>query len=202
MAVLPSPESATEVPCSAVPTGLGPTAPVPTSFAPCCVHAATGLSDGPLKLRVNTHAAPTWLLSKAPPRMAVLPSADNVTERPCMAVPTASLPTSFGPCCTHSTTVPPRVKTSLRAKTQAAPTPLLSPGAPSMAVLPSADRVTTPCAAAPTEPLPTSLGPCSVHTPFWRTKIQAAPMPLLSPVPPTTATLPSADSATAPPCQA
>jgi hypothetical protein len=36
MAVLPSSESDTEEPCSA---GARPTAPVPTSFAPCCVHA-------------------------------------------------------------------------------------------------------------------------------------------------------------------
>ena len=70
MAVLPSADSATEMPCSAAPT-----APVPTSFVPCWVQTPP--------LRVKTHAAPVKLLSRYPPTMAVLPSADSATEMPC-----------------------------------------------------------------------------------------------------------------------
>jgi Transcriptional regulatory protein, C terminal len=49
-------------------------------------------------LRVWTHVAPVTLLSPTPPTMAVLPSADSATEWPCLACPTASLPTSMLPC--------------------------------------------------------------------------------------------------------
>ncbi len=45
MAVVPSAEIATEVPCRAYPT-----APVPTSLLPCCDHTPP--------LRLNTQAAP------------------------------------------------------------------------------------------------------------------------------------------------
>jgi hypothetical protein len=48
MAVLPSADSETEVPCSAP---KGPATPVPTNFDPCWVQT-------PL-LRLKTHAAPT-----------------------------------------------------------------------------------------------------------------------------------------------
>ena len=85
MAVLPSADSATEEPCPALPT-----APVPTSLLRCWVQT-------PL-LRVKTHAAPVFQLSKGPPTMAVLPSADSATEAPCLALPTAPLPTSLLPC--------------------------------------------------------------------------------------------------------
>src|SRR5262245_9124139 len=64
MAVLPSADSATEMPWLA-----SPTAPVPTSFVPCWVQTPP--------LRLNTHAAPAFELSVYPPTMAVLPSADN-----------------------------------------------------------------------------------------------------------------------------
>src|SRR5262245_38555481 len=94
MAVLPSPDNATDRPWSP-----DPTAPVPTSLLPCCVQT-------PL-LRVKTHAAPVKLLSVPPPIMAVLPSPDSETETPC-ADPTAPVPTSLLPCCVH--TVPLRVK--------------------------------------------------------------------------------------------
>src|SRR5580704_13525275 len=86
IAVLPSPDSATEKPCRA-----GPTARVPTSLL--LVQARP--------LRVKTHAAPAPELSPGPPMVAVLPSADNATEKPCWAAPTAPVPTSFGPCCVN-----------------------------------------------------------------------------------------------------
>src|SRR5580704_9999329 len=89
MAVLPSADSATEKPCTALPI-----APEPRSLLPCWVH--------PPALRVKTHAAPGKpLLSVFPPTIRVLPSADNATEKPCCAAPTAPLPTSFGPCCAN-----------------------------------------------------------------------------------------------------
>ena len=63
-----------EVPCFAAPM-----APVPTSFAPCCVHTPP--------VRVYTHAAPVLKLSSTPPTIAVLPSAEIETDRPCAAAP-------------------------------------------------------------------------------------------------------------------
>jgi hypothetical protein len=62
MAVLPSADSATDVPA----------APVPTSLLPCWFQAPP--------LRVKTHAAPAPELSTKPPTMAVLPSPDSATE--------------------------------------------------------------------------------------------------------------------------
>src|SRR5450759_1358304 len=91
MAVLPSAESETEVPCKA----FVPSAPEPTSLV-CWVQAPP--------LLVQTHAAPAPPLSVSPPTMAVLPSAERDTERPCSAFPTALEPTSFGPCCENCAT--------------------------------------------------------------------------------------------------
>ena len=138
-----------------------PTAPVPTSLLPCWVHT-------PL-LRVKTHAAPTPRLSPGPPTMAVLPSADSATEVPWSAAgPAAPVPTSLLPCWVQTPL--------LRVKTHAAPTSELSPGPPTMAVLPSADSATeVPWPAAPTAPVPTSLLPCWVQTPLLRVKTHAAP---------------------------
>src|SRR6266404_2583499 len=96
MAVFPSPESDTEKPWCAMPT-----ASVPTSFVPCWVHIPPE--------RVYTHAAPAALLSPRPPTMAVFPSPESDTETPCIAMPTASVPTSFVPCWVH--TLPERVYT-------------------------------------------------------------------------------------------
>src|ERR1700720_4776840 len=71
-----------------------------------------------------------------------------------------------------------------------------------MAVSPSADSATDkPWPAFPTAPVPTSLLPCWVQTPPLRMKTHAAPF-ASSPNPPTTAVLPSADSATEMPCSA
>src|SRR5438552_9505646 len=89
MAVLPSPDSATEMPWLAAPT-----APVPTSLAPCWLHTPP--------LRVYTHAAPAELLSPDPPTTAVFPSADTATELPWSAAPTAPVPTSLAPCWPHT----------------------------------------------------------------------------------------------------
>src|SRR5262245_20068100 len=152
MAVLPSAESATDVPWRAL--------LVLTSFSPSCVQLPP--------FRVNTHAAPaapspkgtdgSHILSLGPPTIAVLPSAERATDHPWLALPTAPVPTSFLPCCAHM----PRV----RLNTQAAPVLLLSDHPPTMAVLPSADRATDiPRWARPAAPSPTSL-PSWVHTPL------------------------------------
>src|SRR5262245_65641372 len=108
MAVLPSAESATDIPWRAFPT-----APVPTSFLPCCVQAPP--------LRVNTHAPS----ASQPPTMAVLASAESAT-----AIPwprdnggwLAPLPTSLLPCCVEIL--------PLRVNTHAAPVGPLSVGRP------------------------------------------------------------------------
>src|SRR5450759_4654776 len=114
--------------------------------------------------------------------IALLPSEDMATEQPCPALPTAPVPTSFGPCCTQT---PP-----LRVKTQTAPATLLSKGPPSIAVLPSEDMATElPCQAFPTAPVPTSFEPCCVQTPPLRVNIQTAPALLLSYLPPSIAVL-------------
>src|ERR1035437_2594803 len=91
MAVLPSAERKTEVPCKE-----SPSAPEPTSLVPCWVQAPA--------LLFQTHAAPTAPLSPHPPTMAVLPSAERDTEAPRIAFPTALEPTSFGPCCENCAT--------------------------------------------------------------------------------------------------
>src|ERR1017187_8027142 len=99
MAVLPSADSATEMPCLL----YVPTRSVPNSLLPCWLQTPP--------LRVKTQAAPIVLLSKGPPTMAVLPSADSATEMPWLTPCFASepVPTSSPPCCFH--TLPLRVKT-------------------------------------------------------------------------------------------
>src|ERR1043166_2029175 len=175
-AVFPSADSETDSPCSAAPT-----APVPTSFAPCWLHTPA--------VRVNTHAAPAFALSKFPPTTAVFPSADSATASPCCANPTAPVPTSFVPCWLHTP--------ALRVKIHAAPRLLLSPYPPTTAVFPSADSETdTPCSAVPTAPVPNSFAPCWLQTPALRVYTHVAPAPILSLAPPTIAVFPSADSET------
>src|SRR5262249_9110191 len=133
--------------------------------------------------------APTLMLSAFPPTTAVFPSADTATEFPWPAPPTARLPTSFVPCWLHT---PP-----LRVHTHAAPAPPSSKPPPMTAVFPSADTATAfPWCAAPPAPVPTSLGPCWLHTPPLRVPSDAAPALPLSKSPPTTAVFPSADTAT------
>src|SRR5271170_259109 len=153
MAVLPSTDRATELPCS-----KAPTAPVPVSLPPSWVQTPP--------LLAKTQAAPRPPLSLGPPEMAVLPSADRATETPCSAFPTAPVPTNLLPCWVQ---VPP-----LLVKTQAAPVFELSPSPPKMAVLPSPDSATEmPCWAIPTAPVPTSLLPYWVQMPPLLVKIHA-----------------------------
>src|SRR5271167_2061305 len=121
--------------------------------------------------------------------MAVLPSADNATEWPWPAAPTAPVPTSLLPCWVQTPL--------LRVKTHTAPATPLSPRPPTKALLPSAESATEkPRLAVPTAPVPTSLSPCWVQTPLLLVKTHTAPASELSPTPPTTAVLPSAESAT------
>src|SRR5207244_7606625 len=112
----------TSKPCSEV----VPMAPVPTSLAPCWVQTPP--------LLVQTHAAPALALSLLPPTMAVLPSKESDTERPCRATPTAPVPTRLVPCWVQ--TLP------LLVQIHAAPAKLLSACPPTMAVLPSAESAT------------------------------------------------------------
>src|SRR5262249_39706278 len=95
MAVLPSPERPTLLPCAGRPEPL-----LPTSLA-CWVHTPV--------LRVKIQAAPFWLLSAYPPTITVLPSPEMPTEVPCSTwEPTDPLPTSFA-CSSHE--LPKRAKT-------------------------------------------------------------------------------------------
>src|SRR5438132_1520484 len=83
--------------------------PVPVSLPPCCVQVEP--------VRVNTQAAPTWLLSPPPPMRAVFPSADSATPTPNPPAPVSPVPVSLPPCCVQVEPV--------RVNTQAAPTLLL-----------------------------------------------------------------------------
>src|SRR5205814_1312116 len=130
------------------PNAAAPLAPVPVSFVPCCAHVDS--------VRLNTHAAPALLLSPLPPTSAMLPSADNATATPCRVDPTPPVPTSFAPCCVHVV--------RLRVQIHTAPTPVLSLGPPTIAVLPSEESDTAcPCVALPVAPVPTSFAPCCAY---------------------------------------
>src|SRR5262245_7353036 len=179
MAMLPSADSATDVP-------RRPTAPVLTSLF-CCVQTPP--------LRVNTHAAPvaprpkgacrSHRLSPGPPTIAVFPSEDNATDVPWRALPTASLPTSFLPCCVQT---PP-----LRVNTHAAPVLLLSDHPPTMAVLPSAESATDmPWRSIPPAPVPTWFLPCRPQARTLRVNTHRPS----AYHPPMMAALPSAETAT------
>src|ERR1700682_120994 len=104
--------------------------------------------------------------------MAVLPSAERDTQLPWLPFtatwPPAPVPTNLFPCWAHD---PP-----LRVKIQTAPTPALSEGPPTIAVLLSADMATErPCAADPTAPDPTNLFPCWDQTPPLLVQTHTAP---------------------------
>src|SRR5438876_43752 len=88
IAVSPSAERATAEPCSDVPTLFDP-----TNLVPCWVQIPP--------LLVQTHAAPSKLLSACPPMMAVLPSAERAADWPCEDCPPPPVPTNFGPCCVN-----------------------------------------------------------------------------------------------------
>ncbi len=148
MAVSPSKESATAVPCCA-----GLMGSVLTSLLPCWLQTPP--------LRVKTHVAPVPETSSGPPSRIVLPSPEMATDRPSAGALLPPVPKSFGPCCVQTP--------ALRVKTQAAPALELSPGPPRTAVSPSAERATAfPWFDVPTLPVPTSFGPCCVQTPPLR----------------------------------
>src|SRR5664280_237906 len=152
----------------------------PASLLPCCVQAPADWE--------NTQTAPLPLLSWGPPATSVLASPERATEVPCPGSPAAPVPTSLSPCCFQAP--------AARVNTQTAPTPLLSPGPPTAAVLPSEDSATAqPWFALATAPVPTNLAPVCVHWPPERVNTQAAPVPVLSPGPPMIAVLPSAERA-------
>ena len=120
--VVPSSDNDTENPCCDCPM-----LPLPTSFAPCCVHIPP--------VRVNIQVAPIPPLSDGPPTASVFPSPDSDTDDPCSwLLPTPPLPTSLAPCCVHTP--------SVRVNIQVAPTKLLSPDPPTASVFPSADNDT------------------------------------------------------------
>jgi len=115
--------------------------------------------------------------------MAVLPSADRATEKPCCAAPVhatlqdelvAPVPTILGPCW---------LQTPFDlVKNHRAPVPPLSSLIPMTAVLPSAEIATgTSPAKVPWAFEPTSLLPCWLQAPLLRVKIQAAPAGKSSP---------------------
>src|ERR1017187_1449545 len=165
MAVLPSAERDTDWPLAdpnpTNPTGGPTTAPEPTSLVPCWIQTPP--------LLVQTHAAPTGLLSAHPPTMAVSPLAERDTKLPCRAFPTAPEPTNLFSCWIQT---PP-----LLVHTHAAPACPLSMGPPTMAVLPSADRDTDlPWETrSPKAPEPTSLVPCWIQTPPLLVQTHTAP---------------------------
>src|SRR5579872_7352458 len=189
MAVLPSAESPTAVPCDA----SVPWAPAPTSLLPCW--------DQVPPVRENTQAAPAKLLSKVPPSMRVLPSAESASPLPCSDNndPTTPVPNSLA-CWLQA---PP-----VRVKIQTAPAPSPSLTPPTAAVLPSPESATQkPWLALkePAPPVPTSLGPCWLQTPPVRVNTHAAPYAPVAPLslgPPRIAVFPSPESATDQPCPA
>src|SRR5579862_3178752 len=91
--------------------------PIPErKLAPFTTELTVGIA-GPRGF-TNTHAAPIPPLSKGPPSMAVVPSADNATARPSCAPPTAPAPTSLLPSWLHTP--------AMRVYIQAAPAEPLS----------------------------------------------------------------------------
>src|SRR5277367_1317598 len=74
MAVLPSPDNATDQPCRA-----NPAAPVPTSLGPCCVNCAGASCDEkrrPAKIRKDANTLEQRAVTMAPWGVAV-PFLDN-----------------------------------------------------------------------------------------------------------------------------
>src|SRR5205807_849208 len=127
-----------------------------------------------------------------PPGETSVPSGTSQWDS--WAAPPASFPTSFEPRCLQAE--PERVNT------HAAPKPPSSKGAPTSAVLPSADKATL----SPNEPLPLSPAPVSlvssIHLDPRRMNTQAAPTSSPSLGPPTKAMLPFDERATLLPVKA
>jgi hypothetical protein len=111
---LPSADSATDQPNCGHTDKLDCEHPAASSAVSFCrwVHVPT--------LRVKTHAAPAPLLSNGAPIMAVLPSAETATEKPCLsALPTGSLAVSFGTFACLKSAIAGSVKHSSAAHTEA-----------------------------------------------------------------------------------
>src|SRR5207302_6312870 len=103
--------------------------------------------------------------------------------------PLSPAPDSAGSCRVH---VSPD-----RAKIQATPSPFAPPAAaPISAVFPSEEREVLMPNLPPASPPPVSFAPCWTHAPPERTNTHAAPRSPLSLGPPTSAVLPSPDTAT------
>ena len=165
---------------------------------------------------MNGHAAPTPLLSPGPPINAVPAAVPDSAEESATVAPnlpgnlpspgsslTSPAPVSLDPCWVQVEPEPVYV--------HAAPTSLLSPGAPSSAVLAAPDEAEASATLAPNSPGCSSLLissfsffafsgsaslACWVHISDELVNTHAAPVPLLSPGPPSSAVLPSPESAT------
>ncbi len=126
------------------------------------------------------------LLGNAP-TTSRLPSPDSETLCPCPILLPVATVVSFAPSCVQAA--------PFRVNVQTAPAYELSAGPPIAAVLPSADSdVPTPKYIWPAT-LPVNLACCDQLEPL-RVKTHAAPAWALSAKPPTSAVLPSPDSAT------
>ena len=177
--MLPSAESETEKPRRAAAMAVS------ANLEPCCIQLP---SD-----RTNTHAAPAYAVSPGAPISAVLPFADRATDQPCWDAPEEPIPTNL---LTSDQCMPERVNI------QAAPWALSSPGPPTSAVLPSADRATeNPNCGRPLASVGVSL--TRWDQPLLE-RVNTQPAPAVSPSvgPPTSAVLPSDDTATELPCDA
>jgi len=144
MAVLPSAESETPVPCVAIPM-----APVPTSLAPCWLHTPPE--------RVYIHAAPVSPLSPYPPTDGGIPVAGKRDRR------ALSLKSAYSTCADQFSALlaphPARVRKHPRGAGVAVVKEPTHDG--SIAVAGERDRPALMCG--PTAPVPTKFGPCWVN---------------------------------------
>ena len=140
-----APARAVPVTVTAVPPAVGPRA------------GAIAVTDG---ASAKPQTAPFSVLWNGPPTMAACPSAASAT-----AVPNRADRPPTGSSCSRRVHAPP-----LRSNTQAAPSVVVSVGAPSSATSPSADRATLePSCGVPT-PAAVSFGPCCTKPLPERTK--------------------------------
>src|SRR4029077_18982353 len=125
--------------------------PVPVMVT--AVPPAVGPSDGAIVVTdgvsAKAHTAPFIVLWKGPPTMAACPSAASAT-----AVPKRADRPPDGSSCWRRVHATP-----LRSKTQAAPSLVVSVGAPSTATFPSAERATLDPSCGEPTPGAVSFGP-------------------------------------------
>ena len=141
---------------------------------------------------MNTHAAPTLLRGRCgPPISAVLPSSRERHGEAEVGLRRARPPpVSFAPCWAqrrarageHPRRADARVVVGCRRSARCCRRPTA--------------RRAPPNSARPSSPPPVSFSPCWVQVAPERVNTHAAPTPFLSPGPPISAVLPSADSAT------